>query len=615
MRRDDPLKSSLSNKPDGRAWPWIGPLGLGRLGLGALILATSLVLGLLASWWLVPAYLALMVWLVLAPADSPSENYVKEPTSDDPNSSAEPSGRDRETISAPWQPPGGGTELLNTDGVEAEPDTGGVATEVAEKPGKGGRRKGKSRARSAREKTVPEPPPASWVRVAPGKFVRVEGAETLPDDPTATTRLALGDQNASEVHAGEPTPEETLHEPLAPELTEPEVLGPAFEPVDVGMEDQAALILECDPIPQDQPDDPVVTPIAHEIIDSAGPIHEPFWMSGTAPIAPHTIEFGPLDPIHQDDPGQCAAPGVELETEPIPSSRYETVFEDDVASERAPHNDASLPPEVRTTSFESSRATDTLSADVWEAPAETDVRGRVDELTPAENLATAEEPIIPGEGVGPSEPTTLWDVNTVGPEGPTHPTQAQSPSHTPSENDGETDQSTCREHVLDDRPSEPESDRDEPTARVVDLGEGGDHDTGAGVVAGAEEDRDVGIACDAAPTPSRPPGDALDLVAGAEEDRDVGVACDAAPTPSRPPGECPVGSRDDPERRRPRSNPDPVVRPGRAGRGSGRIVRGRRVRRRNPSPARPLARSRRRRGRGGRSSRNIDPRAPPVQRP
>ena len=213
----------------------------------------------------------------------------------------------------------------------------------------------------------------------------------------------------------------------------------------------------------------------------------------------------------------------------------------------------------------------------------------------------------------PSEPTTLWDVNTEGSEGHTHPTQAQSPSHTPSENDGETDQSTCREHVSDDRPSEPESDRDEPTARAVDLGKGADHDTGAGVVAGAEEDRDVGVARDAAPTPSRPTGDALDLVAGAEEDRDVGIARDAAPTPSRPTGECPVEGRDDPERRRPRSIPDPVVRPGRAGPGSVPDRPGTAGAETEPVSRRSLARSRRRRGRGGRSSRNIDPRAPPVQ--
>lgn len=150
----------------------------------ALIGLTSLAVGATTSIWFVPPYLAAMGWLLLAPA------------------------RPVEGTRTPAQ--SAHEETPVADAVE-EPMLE-VPAEPAPKPKKG-RGRGKSKAK-AKESPVVPPMIATWVQVAPGKFVRVEvpapveTADDMPSEPEPTPIVvevveAIPDEPAPVIADGE----------------------------------------------------------------------------------------------------------------------------------------------------------------------------------------------------------------------------------------------------------------------------------------------------------------------------------------------------------------------------------------------------------------------------
>jgi hypothetical protein len=131
--------------------------------LALLMAGTSWAVASWVSVWLVPPYLILMA-LLLFPSAGRLHGDPAEAES---------------ARSNPLQPAMPGEDL---DGAESAPD-GSASAESSEgnsEPGAASSptraRRGKGRAKKA--KPVPEPAEATWIEVAPGKFVRVEASET-----------------------------------------------------------------------------------------------------------------------------------------------------------------------------------------------------------------------------------------------------------------------------------------------------------------------------------------------------------------------------------------------------------------------------------------------------
>jgi hypothetical protein len=182
VRHDDPLPTpspveSSDSLSQVRLRSWLWPSAL-----AALIALTSLVVASVSVWLVLP-YLFLMFGLLFAPdlgrlriqaLPAPGE------TAAEPSSSQ---GAAPELDSA--GPP------ASSDAVALAVESGTAKAESA--PAK--LKRGKSRGRG-KAKPAPEPPSApvtvSWVRVGPGKFVRVEGTEAdlgaaLAAEPVETT--------------------------------------------------------------------------------------------------------------------------------------------------------------------------------------------------------------------------------------------------------------------------------------------------------------------------------------------------------------------------------------------------------------------------------------------
>lgn len=127
------------------------------LALAALAIVTSLAVGRAFSWWLVPGYLALMVWLVAPSARRDTRTPAPATTDTEPDSSA--------AEDSPEPSPAPAAEPLS---AEAPPRT-------------------RKRTRKAKPKLAVEPPePAVWVRVGPGQFVRAEGLVEPAPEASAT---------------------------------------------------------------------------------------------------------------------------------------------------------------------------------------------------------------------------------------------------------------------------------------------------------------------------------------------------------------------------------------------------------------------------------------------
>ncbi len=159
--------------------------------LALLIAGTSWAVASWVSAWLVLPYLILMA-LILSPSAARPQGEPDEEASDDPTrQSAQP-------IDGSDDPEPASDTPASAEGSEAGSEQGTSAT-----PTKG--RRGKGRARKA--KPLPEvPTEATWVQVAPGKFVRVEGpdnpAEAGPHEPVGVPVEVPVTPQASEVERG-----------------------------------------------------------------------------------------------------------------------------------------------------------------------------------------------------------------------------------------------------------------------------------------------------------------------------------------------------------------------------------------------------------------------------
>lgn len=196
---------------------WLPAPTLRSAALVALIALTSLAVGATTSPWLVPPYLVAMGWLLLTPAPSrPVEGEA--PSTESPSSLAESSHPGPEEAPATLGP-----------GVEAE-----AVPSPAEPPRprkSRARGKGKAKAKAA---TPAERPPATWVQIAPGKFVRVEqpptapvGEEGEPVAEPATTDIeaatSLVPELSAPVDPGLPRETESLQHPETATPPDPEI--------------------------------------------------------------------------------------------------------------------------------------------------------------------------------------------------------------------------------------------------------------------------------------------------------------------------------------------------------------------------------------------------------
>lgn len=131
-----------------------------RGGLFLLIIAASLALGWQGSWWLVPGYWLVMSWLLLG---GESRTVLSTPV-DNGSLETETPGCDGAPTASPGEP---------------LPDVDTAAS----------RKAGPNRARRrARKPRAGEPvATATWVQVAPGKFVRVEVSSSVPEASLAAS--------------------------------------------------------------------------------------------------------------------------------------------------------------------------------------------------------------------------------------------------------------------------------------------------------------------------------------------------------------------------------------------------------------------------------------------
>ena len=217
--------------------------------LALLIAGTSWAVASWVSAWLVPPYLILMA-LILSPSTPNSTGrHQREPASEGLESSdnLRPASTGREASTTPildgW--PGLVRELRKTTGRSRAPRRSPPRA-----------RRGKARAKKA--KPLPELAEATWVQVAPGKFVRVEAADgstgqagphspvgvPVPRSPTTTTsgirgkaRTLRSGPKARPEDEATPAPESEARPEVPIEGLDPlegpiEDAGPAFDPVE-----------------------------------------------------------------------------------------------------------------------------------------------------------------------------------------------------------------------------------------------------------------------------------------------------------------------------------------------------------------------------------------------
>jgi hypothetical protein len=204
VRDDDPTSLPPSPRSTGR-------IGVGRalskywpLTLALIVPATCWAVASISPW-LVPGYLLLIVATVYSPdhrsvprranesSDGLDDSRVDRPPSTDEASDPE-------------------SAVGTQESREGADSASGEATAVEAATTKTRRGRGRSRAKS---RTAPEPNPATWVQVAPGKFVRVEGPGAVPPG------LAVEATKTADEVAGEVVSEgaESPAEPIVEQLT------------------------------------------------------------------------------------------------------------------------------------------------------------------------------------------------------------------------------------------------------------------------------------------------------------------------------------------------------------------------------------------------------------
>ena len=198
--------------------------------LALLMAGTSWAVASWVSAWLVPPYLILMA-LILSPSSARPQGESAE------------GGSDPSTL-RPASPGEGsdGPEPLADDPASAGSPEAGSEQGTSTTPTRG--RRGKGRARKA--KPLPEPTEATWVQVAPGKFVRVEGAESPaeagPHEPAGVPVEVPVTPQASEFDEGNALVEEPAEDA---ELAIDPVDGPEGDP-DGGVESESPTALKVD---------------------------------------------------------------------------------------------------------------------------------------------------------------------------------------------------------------------------------------------------------------------------------------------------------------------------------------------------------------------------------
>ena len=216
------LDSAPEPSPDRPETVRRGAKWLSTAVLALLMAGTSWAVASWVSPWLVPPYLILMA-LLLSPGSA-------RPPGDRARTGSDSSGRDRparpgdladddiddddddgnETSSD-----GPASAGPSEDGSEPESGSGGGPASKSPKA-----RRGKARVKKAR--AIPEPTEATWLQVAPGKFVRVEASEGSSGPAGPHTSLGV----PAEVPA---TPQPSESDDPAPSEA-PEGLDPIEEP-------------------------------------------------------------------------------------------------------------------------------------------------------------------------------------------------------------------------------------------------------------------------------------------------------------------------------------------------------------------------------------------------
>jgi hypothetical protein len=255
--------------------------GLSMAMLALLMAGTS---GAVASWvspWLVPPYLILMAWL-LFPSTSRSLGDLDDADRDPSN---------------PLRPaqPGEDFDDLDNPADCSESDASSA-------PSKG--RRGKGRVKKARP--LPEPVEATWVQVAPGKFVRVEAAEA---------------ENPAGPHTPLGVPVEVPVTSRPSEGDEGEALSQEPDPVAV---DEPANGQDGDPTGEVESDSPTAhravdgADVALEGVDEWGETGEGADPTETTVDETDFDDAGPFDddPPHDLDPSEYDADSTETEAEP-----------------------------------------------------------------------------------------------------------------------------------------------------------------------------------------------------------------------------------------------------------------------------------------------------------
>lgn len=315
-----PVVKATSRKPAApRLRAWLGPASL-----GVLFIATSWAVGAYASPWLILPY-----WIVMAV-------LVGLPSSEKPSKSKKSVQREEQkpfsTIKVPPRPLLVDRELSasaeETDDPHLERESEPVSdasTPKAKKP-KGRPRKAKTVAPAA---VVVEPPPAVWVQVGPGKFVRADmlhppaSERSEPAVPTIPTEASdsLG-REVPEVSGIEF--ENASHSP-DPEGNAPERLGEVFDTapvphietvpvsVDVDLEGISSPSDAIDDLPADVANlestwDQGNAPEALENVETS----EPLEIAITSSDAMEPIEI-PIEPpaLFDSEPGQVEDFGLE----------------------------------------------------------------------------------------------------------------------------------------------------------------------------------------------------------------------------------------------------------------------------------------------------------------
>lgn len=275
------------------------------------MVATSLVAGLILSWWVVPPYLALVGWLLLAPGE-----------------------RCREDASEISNAPENGFDLVVT---ADESPTGHDAASPTDEPKPAKPRQGRGRSKS---RATPDPSPRTievrWVQVGPGKYVRAE----MPVPPESGAFQGVTEPLS---------PVERFDEPPQPGAQPGELAPSAPELRDAADISRDAPHSPGANLPTNIPADPAGVssdPRRAVARDSAPEVSSEADRSGTELLSPTSLHHG-LDAVHSERGTSIKTEAVEKPTEMTASEPGSRASQGDAIAVRRTTNirtpDASAP--------------------------------------------------------------------------------------------------------------------------------------------------------------------------------------------------------------------------------------------------------------------------------